>query len=121
MAGANKEMITILSLIRRLSPALLLLSITYASASSHFQMAGTVYQINSQTINVSDRQYLISPTVKVYSAENRPIPISEIFLNDMVALDFITLGDNQMVDTIHKIDDPEASFARPEERIRNER
>jgi len=114
-------MITILSLIRRLSPVLLLLNITYASAAAHFQMAGTVFQIDNQTINVSDRQFLISPTVKVFSAENRPIPLSDIMLKDTVALNFITIGDRQMVDAIHKIDDPEAAFSRPEERIHNER
>lgn len=84
--------------------AMLLLASTYAFAQPPFFMEGPVYQIDNQYINVDDRQYPISPTVKVFSVDNKAINLSDIGLNQLVSLRFIYLGNKKMVDEIHKID-----------------
>jgi hypothetical protein len=97
-------MILIKRLIRVYISSLLILSGFNAYAQTPYFTGGPVFDIDNQYINVNDRQYPISPTVKIFSSDNKVISLSDIALRDLVSLRFIYLNNQKMVDEIHKID-----------------
>jgi len=83
-----------------LMSALLISSSFAINAENTAFNVGKIVSINATVINFDDQSFLMSPTVKVVSKNNKKIPLSKLKIGDYVVLSMIKIGNKKLVDQI---------------------
>lgn len=91
-----------------LSSLLILLLLTSPTAYAAFIMTdvGEVFDIDHNSIDVDDAEYRLSPTVKVWTSENKKGNLSDVLKGDYVQISIIKFNKRLLVDTIEIMDGP---------------
>ena len=75
---------------------------------SQFNATGVVFVLSGRSINIDDRPYILSPTVKFATPDSKEADLSQLKLRDFVGFNIITINNRRLVDRIWLIpkDDP---------------
>lgn len=80
---------------------LMMMSLTVSAAGNTLFNTGEIVTINGTTMSFDDQFFKLSPTVKVWSANKKKLPLSRLKVGDYVALTLITIGKKSLVDHIY--------------------
>jgi hypothetical protein len=78
-------------------------------AQTAFYTSGQVLAYNNQTINLSDMQFSLLSTTKVFLKNNMKGQLSDLKLGDYAEISLIQIGKKRFVDTIQVIGELESN------------
>ena len=70
-------------------------------AQYYLTETGSIHGLSRTVISISDSDYDVSPTVKVFNKKGREIRYDQLRLNDDVEVDVIKIGKKLLIDKIN--------------------